>query len=380
MSKLNNEKALCNQYQTLAFSEGIPTAFFIESPLQVLCVKEAIAEFKITDYIVVLVLERDNVRNTQTLKMVEEFNMPHQIRYREDNPISKNLHYTSLQSDILRKYDRVMVGEYMDFCMLSLCGQYASNHSVLVYFDDGVESIPILENHKISQAPYKVFLKKMLGKKYGEDVLRERISNHWKMVGLYDGNFYYTIYADIDSPKFIIYKNSMSHLRVLKPKPEEIVLVIGTFVLSYEPAWGIYLQEFEHILGKKLLEVRRKYPTQHIVYIPHGRDTNPMIPKICDSLDIEYRRIPSAVEYYVLKNSLNVKAVYGFNSSALLTLKLLTNAVATSWCIVNSFVTYNYNNKEIARYYASHEIKIDYIPTGVLFITRLFRYLKNKFR
>jgi len=362
----------------LAFSKGTSTAFLVGSPLQVLCAEEAIKEFEIKDYLIVFLAD-SLVRDQQILDMLNAADLRYEIRYTKDFSVNENLQYIP-QDDTSdhQKFDRVMVGEYRFFHVLSLCGQYASSDSVLVYFDDGVDTISVLNGHDMIKSPLKLFIKKLLGKRYVDEIIRQQISEHWKKIGLYDGGFFYTLYSDIKSNKYLTYGNNFSHLLYSPGSSSPLVLVIGTKADDYDWTWGIYINEFEHILYKSLCDVKREFPNEQIVYIPHGRDMNPKIKEMCEDIGIEYRRLSTSIEQYVITNNVVIKAAYGFNSSALYTLLLLTGANATSWNIYNRFTPSFRIAEEIADYYRKHGIRVLNIHTGVNFIRRIYRYIKHK--
>ena len=62
-------------YYNLAFSKGISTAFVVETPFQLLCAIEAINEFQIEHYLVVVPYFENSFRWSQLESMLKELNI-----------------------------------------------------------------------------------------------------------------------------------------------------------------------------------------------------------------------------------------------------------------------------------------------------------------
>ena len=131
---------------------------------------------------------------------------------------------------------------------------------------------------------------------------------------------------------------------------------------DYIKVINISLGEYEEILSNKLSELRQKHTDARIIYIPHGRDNNTAIPKICEALYIEYVRPNTTIELYALNAGMEITHIYGFNSTAHYTLKLITGAQVTQWLLMNKLTPAWYSISEITSYYKKHGIVIDKIP------------------
>ena len=338
-----------DEYYNQAFAKHTPTAFIIESPFQLLCAWEAIEEFEIQDFRIVLVLERNNIRNEQTISMLNEKGIEYEVCY--NNEI-----YAFLKQEHPYRYDRVMVGDYDDLGLLKVCGAYATNNAVVVFMDDGISSIMILKDH-----PYKhsKFVRMLTGPT-GMERARKQIFKKWKQIGIINNHYIYSIYSEIKTKKFQVYPNTFSHLAEYKSKEQkDVVLIVGTVIDDTAAEIGIPTSLFEGLLWDKLVSVKKKYPTERLIYIPHGRDYNEHIEQLCQCLDIEFIRLKMSIEYYVIKDGLHVLAVYGNTSTALSALRIITSAPVTHWLIPNMYGEAWRLTKLYTKYYEQMGIQTD---------------------
>ena len=372
---MNQER---QKYQSLAFSKHTPTAFIVGSPFQLLCAWNAIADFEILDYKIVLVLERKDVRNSQTLGMLQSRNMSYEIYYAEEFNLNAFLKGKMQRSSVL--YPRVMVGEILDYIMLAIAGLYASDDSVLAYLDDGAASIRVLTGHSFTQNKSMAMLKSVL-KRSKTNARQQKIEQYWKEVGLHDFGFFYTIYADINTKRFITYRNSFDKLRQLSQQTnkEETVLIIGALSDDFVETNRITMTEYDDLLRLKLTELRQRHPQASIIYIPHGRDKYEEVKAICDSLQIEYKKLDTTIELFALGLDMDITHIYGFTSTAHYTLKLITGAQVTLWLLMSKLTPSWYSINEIASYYKKHGIIIDEIPYPHTFIQAV-RYYVERFK
>lgn len=362
------------QKKELAFSKGTPTAFIVESTFQLLCAQEAIKEFGIEDYHIVLVLDRKSARNQQLFSVLDKTKMPYDIWYMGEFKI---VDQWPTPDDSIRRFDRVMLGGYHDNGMLSIAGRYASKDSVCVFCDDGTMSISILTGKSTQDSPIISFIRKLLGKGKGFVKQRLQVLEKWEEVGLYNGNFFYTIFADIKTSRFTIYKNSLSHIGVFNSASPSKVLIVGTVIHDFAEMVGLKEDELLELLRRLLVQVQQLYPCDNVIYIPHGRDNNAKVPIICQELNVDYHPLKMTIEEYVIVNKINVKTIYGFFSTALYTLKLLTKAEVINWNIVHISSRSWYSLKFMLNYYRSHGIVIQDIDSGLSLKSRLTRYVGN---
>ena len=343
-----------------AFAKHVPTAFIIESPFQLLCVWEAIAEFEITDYRIVLALIRGNVRNEQTFSMLKERNMDCDIYYIDEILSNSSMPHVG-------NYDRIMIGDYDDLSLMKLCEVYASNHAEVVFMDDGLSTIMILKNLPYRHSPFWARVRHILKGDIGLERARKKIFKHWETIGIANNYCMYTIYDDIKSKNFTIFPNNLPHLTTEKSESPKVVLIVGTTIIDMAEEYNIPVGLFEGIIWSKLVEIREKYPNTRIIYIPHGRDIDPRIERLCQCLDIEFKRLSMSIEYFVIKENLNVISVYGTLSTALSTLRKITGAPVTHWMICHKSNKHKYLHDQYTKYYEELGVNSEpiYIPDVV---------------
>ena len=343
---------------SFAFKKHEPSLFIIGSPFQLLCAMEAIHEFEIDDFEFVLTLYPDNTRNGQLINMINDLGYQYK-RIDASSLTFKNFILQKKWVKTCRKYHRVFIGEYMCYEKRYLAARVAKNKAAIVFLDDGNSSIALFDSgnqHK------RCFLSNSLLTKQG--IKHTIFDTYGACRGLLLNKYFYSIYHDIPNDGFIVYPNSLSHLiSQSDAKVQDQVLVVGTVSEHFCRQMGISESVFENILQKRLEKLRNENQSSHITYIPHGRDVNLNIPHICSQLSIEYRKISSALEHYMIKNHIYPKMIFGINSTALLTMKKILPRTE----VVNMRIDYQdapYYNffKMVADYYSRNGIEIETIP------------------
>ncbi|WP_405373480.1 hypothetical protein [Pseudobutyrivibrio sp.] len=346
---------LINQHQYKAFYKHTPSLFIIDTPFQLLCATEAIKEFDIVDYLIIAAFDKSEKRNSQVVEMLEDLNLNYRIEYVEDYWIMINSFLQNKESiynnlDLPNRWLRVFVGNFNALDQWVSASQYAARNASIVFMDDGSSSIDILKNG------------------HGRNVMYElAFFGLWEKCNFDVGPYIFTIYSDIRSKKFITYQNNFSHL--LSKRNDSVlhdnnnIYIIGTNLKLYHRAVGVSLSEFEGLLWRKLSELKNEYPNNEIIYIPHGRDTDCTLDGFCKLLNIKYYSMNCAVEYFFVKNNYNAMAVYGFGSTALLTLKLIMpSTIVVNWFLDNKDSRLYKNYLDVAKYYTKHGINLVVIP------------------
>lgn len=355
--------------ENVVFTKGTPTAFIVCSPLQLLCAIEFDLEFEIRDKKYVIVTDPGCPRNSQLLAMAEEFHLDfEEVSIDELNDVAMYNHTGFFQDyEQCAKYGRVIVGEYFDYYMLRAVYKYAQKDAYVLYTDDGNSSIPLFLN-KSDVLRSNLIRKEVtwyLFKRNYKFKKRQGVVNFLQNNGIICTDCFFTLYSDIKSSKYTVYPNTLNNVRrtIHKNDNKRMVLILGSMFQRLYDLNHIKEDETEAIYWRKLVEVKEEYPNEKIVFVPHGRDTNTNIPKFCAMLDIEYRKIQEAVEWYIIRSGIQPIAVYGQGSTALGTLKMLYPEAK----VVNWFINKEYDNpdycteKRISRYYKQHGIIEDRI-------------------
>lgn len=354
------------------FAKGTPSCFFVMSAYQFVCAIEAIYEFEIVDYKIIFVMNTSaefDCRNEQMRKMAKQMNIEYEeLAYNDisyDEFCTKSGLFATKEN---KRYERIFVCDYNAVGLLMLSVRYATPNAVLLYTDDGNSSISLFRGTRRDNRPsgwrqqlnwYKSVYRVQKRKK-------ERLYDDLMTEGIKCTNSFFTIYNDIKARNFNLYPNTFQHLvKNVQAKKDSIqcIVIVGSALSAYAEQNRISIAEIEAITWFQLSKVREEYEPYTIIYIPHGRDTNPNVANFCQMLNIDYSRIEETIEYYLLRNGLQPFLVCGYNSTALLNIKKMFPLAR----IVNWFIDKKYNNSfypffaTVRKYYEQNGIETDVI-------------------
>ena len=333
-----------------AFGKYVSSVFVIGSPFQALCAIEAIREFEISDYKVILPLSPNEQRNRQLLTILKDFGIVYEIfNAKEARAMQILLNECKIKHKKDRnRYNRAFIGDYYQILYKSIALSYLNTGSPMVYLDDGNSSISIFRGVR----------KKTAWRSQCVNLLFYSLARIQKII---PDRFFYTIYYDIDERKFFKYPNHFSYLFFHKEKDTERasgVIFIGTNTSAFCEQMGIQESMLENIISKLFMEIHKEYPSQEITYVPHGRDSNIHIPDICAQNNVVYRPIEVSIEYFLYKEQLFPVAIYGFSSTALFNLKkMMPNIRAVNYVIEKMNAPYYEYFNRISEYYQQNSIK-----------------------
>lgn len=381
---MKNKRKKKKEFYELAFSKGASTVFIIETPFQLLCALEAINEFQINHYLIVVPYVANSYRWLQLKSMLIELGLTY-----EAIPITNKSHYDlftqeGIFSDKKEKYSRIITGGYYSLIARALCTLYASNESVCVYLDDGTATISMLnglETFIEYEKPSGWFNRK---KWYNESYkpymdIVNKISMCWHNVGLHDYNFLYTIYSYTNNSKFSIYQNQFSKFRnnIENVLNTDEIWILGTVSSTFSGSLQISKIDFEAVMWSLLAKLRKKHPTRKILFIPHVDDKNENIRNFCNLLDIRYERLSYCVEYYSYRTKRIPNMLVGFGSTALSTFKIINpNISVVNWCVIRTGINLRIPQM-IAEYFKLMNIDTEFIELrGISFWVRMKRNLK----
>lgn len=323
------------------FEKKTPSVFSVCSPFQILCAIAAIRQLEIDDYLMVVRLPDGGERNDQMTNLLRTF----KIKYRSIKTINMNRILLKMRLPHFGRYKRLFIGDFRDLlnCYIG-CG-LVSNHSDVVYLDDG-----------------NVTINQLSCREFGNIIENNLVQ--LKKIAKYRGLVFYknllTIYDDIPNNNYNI--ESLSLKRILSERKSSItnkdVYVVGTNVDSFCIPQGLEEKSFISYLDFLLYQLKIQYPKENIYYIPHGREYKLYAETLCEKHGVIYRRSSIMIEMELISSPNIPKAIYGFTSTALFTLKKLF----PSTMIVNIL----FKNKEDNPYYIDYcEISDYYQKNGI---------------
>ena len=304
------------------FNSKSSTLFIIGTPLQAICAVEAIRDLKIDHYRFIVMIFYDNNRLDQTKAILDLYGITYSVVVINAYSFIKYLIKAPFKR---KKFDRLFVGDYFVSDTIFYSLMYLKNESAIVYLDDGNLTIPFF-NGALRYDSIIFRFKRILAK----------FLCSVKSISLL--NNFYTMYSDLAPNKYNVRRNSLSHLidksKHRKQSVNDILYFIGTFTIGYAIEKNIGCDVLKRLLFEKLLELKSKY--KKIIYIPHGRDTDIDIPEFCMSHGIEYKKLNTCIELYLLQKGVVDADFVGFSSSALYTIKLMLPNASVYNYVINS--------------------------------------------
>lgn len=288
------------------FEKKIPSVFAVSSPFQILCAIAAVRQLEITDYLMVVRFPMRNSRNLQVKNILNYFDISYKSVY-SLNRYTSNFFMLKCFLRRQNRYKRLFVGDFRDVYNCFIGCNLVSDGSNVIYLDDG--------NITISQlcGRYKEFPGLSLLNRIGKR--RNLIFNKNLL----------TLYGDIPSDYYNVCSLQLDKLISSKVNPEsqKDVYIIGTNIERYCYPLEISETSFISYLDKLMVDLRKQYPNDNIVYIPHGKETKLYAQQLCEKNSCVFRQPSIMVEMELLSCSNPPKAIYGFTSTALHTLKKL---------------------------------------------------------
>lgn len=338
------------KYPKKVFSKYVSSVFVIGSPFQALCAIEAIRDFEISDYKIILPISPNESRNRQLFSILNDFGMKYEL-FDADKLKAKKILLNEcgvILKRIGKKYNRAFIGDYYQILYKSIALSYLDNGSPMIYLDDGNSSISLFR-----------------GIRKKEDLKSRCVNLFFSSLayikGIVSDKFFYTIYYDINAGKFFKYPNHFSHLFFHKEEEGNErggVIFVGTNISAFCKQMEIQECMLEDVISRLFVEIHKEYPSQEIVYVPHGRDANLHIRDICVQHNIIYRPIGVAIEYFLYKERFFPLAVYGFSSTALFNLKkMMPHIRAVNYIIDKKDAPYYEYFNSISEYYQKNAIE-----------------------
>lgn len=290
------------------FSNYTPSVFIVSSPFQLLCAIAAIRQLELLRYEFYILLPNGDVRNNQVQLLLDEYKIPYK---RLHNLNRFYFWYYVAKSFFCRKceYYRLFIGDIRSFSQLYIGLGYVSDYSDVVALDDGNITISFL-NDVISMPypPHHRYILSMISKKRK----------------IFLPNNLLTIFSDIPNQKYNIEQLDLS--KVVKKdffvnSQKKGIFIVGTNVRELSRqlkiSESVYIMKLENLMR----ELRLHYPEDTVYFMPHGRDNKNYGELLCQKYDCVFHRPMMMIELELLHMDNPPKAVFGYTSTALHTLK-----------------------------------------------------------
>lgn len=307
----------------IAFCKGTSSLFVIATPLHILCMVEAIREFEIEDFEIIVLVHPKEQRCFQVKQMLNDLRFKyHCIDYSIENTFMLSFGWFK-QKINLNKYQRVYIGDYYYLLYYLIGLQYILSGGVFVCLDDGNLTVGALIGQKrFRSLKTKIYILIRNFRLYIKNINYEQ--------------YFYTIYSTIPTKKKV-YANNLSHLItqfIIDDKVSDQIYFIGTNPADYINDYGITEATYLNWLTVALYKIRKENLGKSLFYVPHGRDQHVATENICKELGFNYLKIDCAVEYYFLKYNIHPFLVAGFQSSALYNIKMIFPSIS----VVNFYI------------------------------------------
>lgn len=289
------------------FDPQIPSVFSIDTPFQALCAIAAIRQLKIIDYKMIAYFPQNEVRNAQLYAILEKYC----VKYKAVKPFNRFTYryskWSALRSHHSR-YRRLFIGDLRDMTLYYTSLRYVNDGTDIVYLDDGNITISYLKG--IINEPLRLEEQAFLH----ELELRRGVVTNKNIL---------TIYDHIDNPQYNIRILDLSLIisQQQKGKKMEGVYIVGTNIDSFCGSLEIEEDKYIEKLEELIISLKKDYPGEKVVFVPHGKDKSEYARRICDKYVANFEPSEMTVELKLISQQIAPKAVYGFTSSALYNIK-----------------------------------------------------------
>lgn len=293
------------------FDKHIPSVFVVCSPFQALCATATVRQLEIEKFKMIVCFPKGDPRNEQLKRFFSENHIEHNTQLLWRWPLSGFVNILNrLRAIFCRggKYQRLFVGDFRNQNLFYIGCRYANDKSSVVYLDDGNITIAFLKN----LIPNPVC---------GKDELFVKAISKYRKMELFKN--FLTIYNDIPNSKYNIASLDLS--MVIPNTNRDALLksgvyIVGTNVNAYCHALNYSYDMFIRKLDELVARIRTEYPSEQIIYIPHGRDKSLYAQNICQKYGCSFHQADMMIELEMLNLPVPI-AIYGYTSSALYNLK-----------------------------------------------------------
>ncbi len=313
----------------------------VASPLQALCAIEAIKHFKIENYRLYVVNDYMSLSNIVGVlgKNISYEVLPFKTKW-----------YLQLYFMILCLFsshgdiDYLIMGDFRLFALKFRFLPKLRKNGKIIYVDDG--------NYLVS-----------LSKGLCQLSLATRVRSFFfswvtYVRSIMDNNYFTIFYQLINKKEWNLIHNNMESLSGLADSSEKAVYIIGTASSIYCDTIGISSDRYKTVLLHVMKTIKENFPNDIIYYIPHRRDDASWIKEACDAIGIKYYKCESCVEIDIIHRNASPIEIFGFSSTALITLKRLFSKTK----VTNLFIEGGCNKQGVKEYMSLID---DFIQLGI---------------
>ena len=278
-------------------------AIVVASPFQALCAMEAVKQFCIEKPHFYAYESENSLKKTHDFIVSQGF----ECEDLEDVSGTYNIiRYFKKRNCI--KYDYIFSGDYFSKYCFIVCLLWSKPKAHIVYLDDGNSTLTLLP---------PLNKKRFKDGSIAQRIIYQVLLLYSRRVGL--KRLFFTIY-DVEGKGFPYssINNKFSNLVGVSYSKKSGVYVIGTISSKTKMDKNMYCNYLSYI--KRYSE--EQFPQEDVFYCPHRSDTN-CYNEECEQLGIKIFNSRVSVEVDFVSNHCNPVAVFGFGSTALLTLKII---------------------------------------------------------
>lgn len=276
----------------------------VASPLQAVCALEAISYFNIGKYKFYVI--DDGVSLSKVLDALNG-KITYKVLPLRTKWFLQIIFMLRSLLPLWGNVDCLIMGDYRMFAIKFRFIPHLRKNGKIVYVDDGNYLISLSKG--LSQFGLAIQIRRWFFS----------LVTHLK--SLKDDNYYTLFYQLIDNKKWNIIGNDMKSVSVPKDCKKRSVYIVGTVSTLYCETLGITQDKYKKILIQVLKTIKTEYPNHTICYVPHRRDDAMWIKNECANLNIEYLKCKSCIEIELIKRKAFPIEIFGFSSTALITLK-----------------------------------------------------------
>ena len=302
--------------------------FIINTPFQTLCAIEAIKEYKIIDYKIVILRNVNDTFNSKTEEILADFNLKFTYIFIQSffELLKKGILKEYDKELYIKNYDKVFIGDYYSTSFRAFASFFLKKETKLILLDDGVATIFL----------YEYGLNYIL-KKTTSTIIKSNVSNALMLFYNKKKIQFFSIFKPSDNN--ILYKENT--LSILKPD-EEVSISKKSFIIGAKISEASMITEDEYfLLLKNITEI---FPDENFYYCPHRAESTEKLEKIEKEFNFKFFNTEYTIEYDFYKKNISPNIVIGFGSTALYTLK-------TIYPKLNAYTMSFKSNKTINTFY-----------------------------